>query len=196
MEPMVPVESTDFSSLTMLERARLACNTVNSIFDGSPDEPDEQEKELGRALFAGVTDPKNPVPQSHVMQAPTGALVQLDRMLSEYDRELVNSSVRIREYVKNRLLEETDNPDGKIRIRALELLGKMKDVGLFTDKIEITHKTKTDEELLAELNQKLERFMGDAVMVEQEEDEATPAPEVKHHAAFIESLAEIGADDE
>jgi hypothetical protein len=102
-------------------------------------------------------------------------------MLSEYDHELINSAVRIREYTKNKLLVESENPDGKIRIRALELLGKMKDVGLFTDRIEITHKTKTDEELEAELQKKLERYMGSALVVEdaeEVEEEESSEPEV------------------
>ena len=76
---------------------------------------------------------------------------------------------------------ESENPDGKIRIRALELLGKMKDVGLFTDRIEITHKTKTDEELEAELHKKLERYMGSALVVEDAEEvdeEESGEPEV------------------
>ena len=42
----------------------------------------------------------------------------------------------------------------------------MKDVGLFTDRIEITHKTKTDEELEDELQKKLERYMGSALVVD------------------------------
>jgi hypothetical protein len=95
----------------------------------------------------------------------------LDNLLSEYDHELVNSAVRIREYVKNKLLEDSASIDGKLRIKALELLGKMKDVGLFTDRVEITHKTKTDEELEAELTKKLERFMGAAEVVDAEEVE-------------------------
>jgi hypothetical protein len=95
----------------------------------------------------------------------------LDNLLSEYDHELVNSAVRIREYVKNKLLEDSASIDGKLRIKALELLGKMKDVGLFTDRVEITHKTKTDEELEAELTKKLERVMGAAEVVDAEEVE-------------------------
>jgi hypothetical protein len=97
-------------------------------------------------------------------------------MLAEYDYELVNSAVRIREFTKNKLLLEAENPDGKIRIRALELLGKMKDVGLFTDRIEVTHKTKTDDELELELTKKLEKYMGMAEIVDEEDAELVPEP--------------------
>lgn len=171
-EMSVPIAGTDFGALPLLERARIACNTIKAITAGSSSEPTDNEITEGRFLFKTVTAPNAKLAANNLMLAPTGALLHLDRMLSEYDRELVNSSLRIREYVKNRLLEETENPDGKIRIRALELLGKIKDVGLFTDRIEITHKTKTDEELVHELNQKLERFMGDALEVTDGEDTA------------------------
>jgi len=105
---------------------------------------------------------------------------------------LINSAVRIREFTKNKLLLEAENPDGRIRIRALELLGKMKDVGLFTDRIEITHKTKTDDELNAELSLKIERYMG---TVEQEEpedveevQESPEAPEPSKDAPNLSAL--------
>jgi hypothetical protein len=54
---------------------------------------------------------------------------------------------------------------------------------LFTDRIEITNQTKTDEELEAELNKKLERYMGSALVVqdvdplkEEEDSEAEEEP--------------------
>ncbi len=159
----------------MLERARLACNTIKRLF---PDDSsaNEEEKDIAREVFIGLTHSDAPaISPVALAKYPNASLHYLDRMLSEYDHELINSAVRIREYTKNKLLLDSENPDGKIRIRALELLGKMKDVGLFTDRLEITHKNKSDEELEEELNQKLERYMGLAQLVEGEEE---PAPEI------------------
>ena len=95
-------------------------------------------------------------------------------MLSELDEELIDSAARLRAYVTNSLLSDSANPDGKIRIKALELLGKIKDVGLFSDKIEITHKHKTDAELADEISKRLERFMGSAEVVDAETVQETP----------------------
>lgn len=167
----MPFPESDFSSISLLERARLACNTINTLFpDADDEEPSEAELQASRTAFSSLTGTDKSLPPTDVANFPTPALKHLDRMLSEYDKELVNSAVRIREYVKNRLLEESENPDGKIRIRALELLGKMKDVGLFTDRVEVTYKTKSDEELMTELSRKLERFMGPAQIVSEDEN--------------------------
>lgn len=156
----------------MLERARLACNTVRALYPNVYDgpAPKEEEVEASRKAFTALTGTDKEAAPPDVTSYPTQALRHLDSLLSEYDHELVNSAVRIREYVKNKLIEETDNADGKIRIRALELLGKMKDVGLFTDRVEVTYKTKSDEELVAEINRKLEKFMGPAQLVTDAEE--------------------------
>lgn len=173
----VPFGSVSISDLTLLERAKLACNTVKALYpDDTP--ASEEEKELARDMFTALTAPpkeQTPINISTLTHYPNASLRHLDAMLSEYDYELVNSAARIREFTKNRLLLEAENPDGKIRIRALELLGKIKDVGLFTDRVEITHKTKSDEELEAELHKKLEKYMGMAERVEDDEEEVEVA---------------------
>jgi len=163
-----PSDMDTLSNLSVFERARLACNTIKVLFPDAPD-PSEDDKEEARKAFTGLTS-KTPGTPLALPAYSTGSMRYLDNMLTEYDQELVNSAVRIREYVKNKLILDSENPDGKIRIRALELLGKIKDVGLFTDRIEITHKNKTDEELEEELGKKLERFMGAITPVEDAEE--------------------------
>jgi hypothetical protein len=114
-------------------------------------------------------------------------------VLAELDEEIVNVAVRLRAYTTNKLIEESENPDPKVRIKALELLGKVKDVGLFTEKVEITHKTKSDDELEAEIRQRLEVYMGNADIVDAEEVvpevPKTPMDELKA-AVNVEKTAE------
>ena len=43
-------------------------------------------------------------------------------------------SAHISGMVTNKLVLESENPDPRIRMRALELLGKISDVGLFSEK--------------------------------------------------------------
>jgi hypothetical protein len=57
------------------------------------------------------------------------------------------------------LIEETTNPDAKIRMRALELLGKVGDVGLFVERSEITVKHKTTLELEASVKGRIAKLL-------------------------------------
>jgi hypothetical protein len=71
-------------------------------------------------------------------------------------------AAEIRNTVVNKLLLETENTDGRIRIRALELLGKMTDVGLFTERKEITVTHQNADEVREKLREKLETLKKNA----------------------------------
>lgn len=90
---------------------------------------------------------------------PEGCLY-VDSLLSAYDAQVVNDAKRLRNYVTNKLIVESENMDGRIRMRALELLGKISDVGLFTERTEITVNNRSTVELEDSLREKLRRIMG------------------------------------
>lgn len=173
-----PELATMLSSLSQYERAKLAVHTAALLNPGPEDAPlDEDQEDHVREMFKAITlDPDLTISKTtQIAKAVTRykkpEVAKLDKMLSALDEELIDSAARLRAYVTNKLLDETENPDGKIRIRALELIGKIKDVGLFSDKLEITHKNKSDDELEAEIQKRLERFMGTATIVDAEEVE-------------------------
>ena len=58
--------------------------------------------------------------------------------------------------IRDRLLLESENPDPKIRMRALELLGKITDVGLFTEKSEVTVTHRSTEDLITSIRNKIQ----------------------------------------
>jgi hypothetical protein len=82
----------------------------------------------------------------------------------------------LRGYTVAKLVEETTSPNANIRIKALGLLGKVTEVGLFTDKIEIRKTDLTDAEIDQKLKDKLNRFMGvvDVEVTDVEEIEELP----------------------
>jgi hypothetical protein len=67
--------------------------------------------------------------------------------------------VTVRHLVTNKLILETENPDPRVRIRALELLGKISDVGLFSEKSEVTVTHQSTDDLKAKLRRKLEKLV-------------------------------------
>lgn len=90
----------------------------------------------------------------------TPAAVQhLVSMLTAYDWEFVNQAKELRGYVVSKLVEETQSTNANIRLKALGLLGKVTEVGLFTDKIEVKKEELTDSELDKRIKEKLNRFM-------------------------------------
>lgn len=95
-----------------------------------------------------------------------GTVVHLKAILSEYDQQVVQSAVQLRTYITNKLLLESAHNDPRIRIKALELLGKISDVGLFTEKAEITLRHRPTEELEQMLRERLAKVVeGEAVNI-------------------------------
>ena len=103
------------------------------------------------------------------------SLVLTNNILTEFGQSVADSATQIRHLVTNKLLLETENPDARYRLRALELLGKISDVGLFAEKSEVTITHQTTEDLRAKLRGKLEKLVKpvedivDAVVIEDDE---------------------------
>lgn len=85
--------------------------------------------------------------------AKVGALLQA------YDQQVVADAVQLRTVITNKLLLISDCGDTKYELKALELLGKIQDVGLFTEKSEVTVIHKTTEDLEAAIRDKVRRLI-------------------------------------
>jgi hypothetical protein len=99
-------------------------------------------------------------------------------MLTAYDWEFVQQAKELRGYTVAKLLEECENPSANIRLKALGLLGKVTEVGLFTDKIEVKKLDLTEEEIDKKLKEKLAKFMNvsDAEYTDIEEIDTLEKP--------------------
>jgi hypothetical protein len=89
------------------------------------------------------------------MLSSPGTVVHIKSLLDEYDKVVIHSAAQLRTYVTNKLILDSANPDPRIRIKCYELLGKISDVGLFTDKTEITLRHRPTEELEQLLRERL-----------------------------------------
>lgn len=87
------------------------------------------------------------------------AVRHLVGMLTAYEWEFVEQAKELRGYAVAKILEETRHYDAKVRLRALEMLGKVTEVALFTDKVEVKNTQLTDAELDAKLREKLQGFI-------------------------------------
>ena len=109
------------------------------------------------------------------------AVRHLVGMLTAYDWEFVQKAKELRGYAVAKLLEECEHTNANIRLKALALLGKVSEVGLFTEKIEVKKTDLTEDEIDRKLKEKLAKFMdiSDAepidVDIKQHDDEEPTA---------------------
>jgi hypothetical protein len=124
------------------------------------------------AAVAGTADDAEQRAALLALKTPV-AVRKLTGMLTEYDWEFVEKAKEMRSYAVSKIMEETTHPDARIRLRALELLGRVTEVALFTDRVEIKKTEMADHELEAKIQEKLNRFMG---VIDVDVVEALPAP--------------------
>jgi hypothetical protein len=156
-----PFRMTSEEITDLHEKVSKAFNTVeflqaNGLGVVTPTESDKKE---ARALF---TD--SPAADQDI--ATPGKALMLRALLNEYDVEVVRNAAQVRRYIQLKLLEKTDCGDNKTELRALEMLGKMSDVGAFVERVEINVTHRTTEELENELATKLSQYMSDIIDVE------------------------------
>ena len=156
--------------------AKAACETVKVLKKtGLKVKPTSADRVAAEKTLHQIADPSlsNKKTKNQIQNLPktTGGLMHLEEILGEFDKKVVQSAVQLRIYVTNRLIKESADPDPKIRIRALELLGRISDVGLFTDRTEltITHRATTDLE--SKLREKLQKLLEGAPAIVKTSDD-------------------------
>lgn len=182
--PPLPKPSTrSYGPADLTERVAAASATVHMLADMGMDVAPatfEDETTVAAVMTAYASDPEM---TSHLStNARIGTMTPasiraIDRALKEFSHVVVENSAQLRHYVTNKLIEETDNPDPRIRVRALELLGKISDVGLFADKTEVTVTHQTTNDLKESLREKLMKLVSPDVL-DAEIVEDTPHADV------------------
>ena len=151
-------------------KVKVVAATAKVLVDAGAEIPvSTQEKQEAADLFKQFTDPeaKNTLNASVNKALQTPATVQhLYMMLSDYDHQVVQEAVQLRRFVTNKLIEDAGLSDPRHRLKALELLGKISDVGLFSEKTEITVKNLSQEDLQAQIKNKLFKILGKTAAID------------------------------
>lgn len=139
------------------EKAEAACRTAEEI--GIDTTPTEQDKEVAaQAVYDLAEDPKNNTKLAQKNFKPA-VYYTTKGILDEYSHRVVENAAQIRLLVTNKLILESENPDPRHRLRALELLGKITDVGLFTEKSEVTVNHRSTTDLVDSIRAKIQKLM-------------------------------------
>jgi len=140
----IPFDLSDEVPKTHKDSVAVAINTANLIEElgGSIDYSD-QDLHSAAALINGEKKPQEPRHITAPAEAKAASV-----LVKQFDFQAFADAQQARNYITNKLLQLSDCGDPKLELKALELLGKHSDVGLFTERSEITvtHKTSTDLE--------------------------------------------------
>jgi len=172
VEPELGIEfSPNLPPVDLKTRTKHAAETAKELEKyGLNLEPTKEDKDIAAKLtVAYADDPETTSKKVTTKKASTltpASLVLTNNILKEFGQSVVESATHIRHLVTNKLLLETENPDPKVRIRALELLGKMSDVSLFAEKSEVTVTHQSTDDLREKLRAKLNKL----VKVEDDRD--------------------------
>lgn len=127
---------------------------------GVDDPTDKIQTEQAQKAFTALAASQSPLEKRQALTKINSpqAVRHLVGMLTAYDWKFVEQAQELRGYAVSQLLEETKHPDAKIRLKALELLGKVTEVALFTERVEVKKTDLSDSELDARIKEKLERM--------------------------------------
>ena len=167
------------SNPDLKNQVEAASNTALELAEHGLDiTPTKEDKDVAAKLAVAYADnpEKTSKKASHknISTLTPASLVLTNSILQEFGHSVAESATQIRHLVTNKLLLESENADPRIRMRALELLGKISDVGLFAEKSEVTITHQSTEDLRDKLRSKLEKLVNpaeidEAVVIEHEE---------------------------
>lgn len=156
-EHRVPYDVSDDLTGSFLEEMAVAGNTA------------EMQQVLGAALgvkpdldFAKEHDKKfteaMKTRDAAALRDPAMALTTA-AFLRTYGSQLAMDAAGIRTAITNKLVEIADCGDTKYELKALELLGRHSDIGLFTERSEVTINYKSPGELESAIRDRVQRLM-------------------------------------
>ena len=151
----VPYNTSDEKPATFKDELTVTANTVDLLeglgmqVEASPADV-ERTKRLVADAIAGQ--------KTSVLQQPTAAFAARE-FLKAYGNQLAMDVHEVRSAVTAKLMELANCGDPKFELKALELLGKHSDIGLFTERSEITVNYKTSSDLENAIKDRVKRLL-------------------------------------
>jgi len=152
------------------KRVKIAAATAKILLEAGAEIPSTPEdKKEAEDVFKAFTDPNSTQTTTSAINkalSVPSTVQHLYAMLQDYDHQVIDEAVQLRRFVTNKLIEDSGHTDARHRLKALELLGKISDVGLFTDKTEITIKSGSIDNLEEQIRSKLFKILGTNLAVD------------------------------
>ena len=151
----IPFDLSEELPTTIAQSVAIAANTVDLLeqLGGSIDfKPEDFAK------AASLVKGEKQTPQVTNI-TNTGTAKVLSVAIKEYDFQVFADVQQARNFVTNKLVKLADCGDPKLELKALELLGKHSDIGLFTERSEITVHHTSSASLENSIKERVKRLL-------------------------------------
>lgn len=185
----IPFDLTDQEPATHNDSVAVAVNTVDLIEElgGSLDYADN-DLAKAKSLLTGEAKPKVPTTISVSAEAKA-----VSTLVKRFNFSTFGDAVEARNFITNKLVLLAECGDPKIELKALELLGKHSDIGLFTERSEVTVHHTTSQSLENSIKERIKRLLNADVI------DITPIDDLDTHLGPEQPLlldAELGGEVE
>ena len=181
-EHKIPFDLSDEQPKTHADSVAIAVNTADFIeqLEGSLDYDDKALEQAGK-LIVGTEKPNTPKTVSVSSEAKAASV-----LVKKFDFQAFSDQIQARNFITNKLITLADHGDPKVELKALELLGKHSDIGLFTERSEITIHHTTSSSLESSIKERIKRLMNADVtdikpnMMDELDEYVQKTPENEH----------------
>jgi len=154
-EHPVPFDLSDEEPKTHKDAVATAINTADLIKElGGDIHYDNNDLHKAASLITGTNKPNNP---RHVTKSAEAAAAHA--LIREFDFQAFADAMQARNFITNKLVSIANCGDPKTELKALELLGKHSDIGLFTERSEITINHTTSSALEKSIKERVKRLL-------------------------------------
>jgi len=177
----IPFDMTDEQPKTHSDGVAVAVNTVELLeqLGGSIDFNDK-DLHQAKALITGAQKSNTPKFTSSSAEAKAA-----HSLIKRFDYNAFSDALQARNFITNKLITLADCGDPKLEIKALELLGKHSDIGLFTERSEVTVHHTTSTALENSIKDRIKRLLNSDVT------DVTPLDDLDAQLGPIEAFKKV-----
>lgn len=151
----IPYSTDEDKPATFMDEVAITSMTAELLEQlGAPLEVDEADFEREKKLIKGAIQDK----KASALRTPMAATAARG-FLQEYGKSLAVDANQVRVALTNKLLEIADCGEIKYELKAIELLGKHSDIGLFTERSEININYNSPDALEKQIKERVKRLL-------------------------------------
>lgn len=182
----LPFDLSDEQPKTHADAISVAVNTADLI-DQLGGSIDFNYDDLNKAAELIKGNKKPNVPR-HV--AVSGEAKSASLLIKKFDFQAFSDAQQARNFITNKLISIADCGDTKLELKALELLGKHSDIGLFSERSEITVHHTSSSSLENSIKERIKRLLNTDVT------DITPLDDLDAQLGPIEAFTRAVEEEE